>query len=144
MLIPEPLNVKRLSAIKYIFTEENVILPKHTHNINNQHVTIVLKGKLLCNFENNSIILNQGDFYDFKEDEQTHELKSLEKNTIILNISKNGINERIDDYDMSEEEEKNFNINLKKFEEEQKNILEFQQKIIKELEEEDRKRGIIK
>lgn len=143
MLLHNIENIPNLSITKYVFEKKNDLLQKHTHpqDISQQHITIILSGVLECVFPTHSKILKQGEIYDFKEDEQTHELIALEDNTIILNIRKNGKNENIEDYTEEELlEQENARI---KFEEEQRIFKENQLKLIKELEENDRKAGIL-
>lgn len=77
-----------LKLIKYIFEEKNDILPLHSHNKETQHITIVLKGVVHLSGPNLNKILKNGQIYDYSDDEQTHEIISLQDDTVILNIPK--------------------------------------------------------
>jgi len=77
-----------LLIVKYIFEKKDDILPLHSHSIETQHITIVLKGKIHLSGPNLNKKINQGEIYDYTDDQQTHEITALEDNTVILNIPK--------------------------------------------------------
>lgn len=141
MLITQQLKIENLYATKYVFEKKGDVLPKHTHTKETEHITIVLRGSLLCKYKSHYRTLEQGDVYDHQIYEQTHELEALEDNTLILNIIKNGTTD-IPDKERTPEELEQIEINRKKFEEEQQIFRDNQLRIIKENEELDRKRGI--
>lgn len=77
-----------LDTIKYFFEKKGDILPLHSHVKETQHITIVLKGSVHLIGPNLNKKLKQGEIYDYSEEEQTHEIKALKDDTIVLNITK--------------------------------------------------------
>lgn len=127
----------KFPCVIYFFEKKNDCLPMHDHTEETYHVTIVTSGSVLLHGPNFKQILKENEFYDYKENEQTHEIIALEDNTKIINISK-----YLPKYDTNPEElEKRKQIFIEK----QRIFIENQQKLIKQLEEEeDRRKGIIK
>ena len=77
-----------LTVMNYFFEKKDDVLPLHTHTEETQHITIVLKGSVHLSGPQLNKILNQGEIYDYTDQEQTHEIKALQDNTIIINIPK--------------------------------------------------------
>lgn len=96
-----------LNTTKYIFEKSKDILPMHSHSKDGEHITIVLKGSINLFDNNRNLIkkMNQGEIYDFKETEQTHEIEALEDCTEILNISKYFVNDELTEKEIQEQEE---------------------------------------
>lgn len=111
---------------------EGEILPMHTHPPHGAHLTIVLSGSIRAYGPNFSETLYKGNFYDFADDQQTHEFVALEDNTRIVNIPK-----YLHKYDYVEEETLTEH-NKKLFEAEQEQFRKDQEEHIRQLAEEDR------
>ena len=87
MLVPTPLDFGDLRGTMYDFEKAGDILPKHNHEENNVHITIVARGKLKAyshDWEKEAVA---GQLMDFRPNEP-HELMALEDNTRIFNIIK--------------------------------------------------------
>ena len=88
MLLVKPLeNLGDLKGVMYDFEYAGDILPKHIHDENNVHITIVARGKIKAyshDWEKEAVA---GQVIDFRVGEP-HELMALEDNTRIFNILK--------------------------------------------------------
>ena len=87
MLISTLLDFGDLHGTMFDFEKSGDILPKHNHDENTVHITIVAKGKLKAyshDWEKEAVA---GQLLDFRPNEP-HELMALEDNTRIFNIVK--------------------------------------------------------
>lgn len=76
-----------IRGVMYDFEKVGDILPKHNHDENTVHITIVARGKLKAyshDWEKEAVA---GQLLDFRAGEP-HELMALENNTRIFNIIK--------------------------------------------------------
>lgn len=88
MLLVKPLeNLEDIRGGMYDFEKAGDILPKHNHDENTAHITIVARGKLKAYSHDWSIEATAGQILDFRPNEP-HELMALEDNTRIFNIVK--------------------------------------------------------
>jgi quercetin dioxygenase-like cupin family protein len=76
-----------INGIMYDFEFAGDILPKHNHDENSAHITIVARGKLKAYSHDWEQIAMVGQLLDFPPN-QPHELMALEDNTRIFNITK--------------------------------------------------------
>jgi quercetin dioxygenase-like cupin family protein len=97
MLSVKPLeNLGDIKGAIYDFEKAGDILPKHVHDENNVHITIVAKGKIKAyshDWEQEAVA---GQLLDFRPGEP-HEIAALEDNTRIFNILKKH-NGMVNDY----------------------------------------------
>lgn len=87
MLLVNQINIGDLRGAMYDFEKVGDILPKHNHDENTAHITIVSRGKLKAyshDWEKEAVA---GQLLDFRPGEP-HELMALEDNTRIFNIIK--------------------------------------------------------
>jgi len=87
MLLDKPFRAGDLSGIIYDFEKVGDVVPKHVHGENDNHITIVTRGKLKASSHDWEIEAVAGQILDFRAGEP-HELMALEDNTRILNIPK--------------------------------------------------------
>jgi len=71
----------------YDFERAGDMLPKHNHDENTAHITIVARGKLKAYSHDWSTEATAGQILDFRAGEP-HELMALDDNTRIINITK--------------------------------------------------------
>lgn len=71
----------------YDFDLAGDILPKHNHDENSVHITIVARGKIKAYSHDWEQVATAGQLIDFRPGEP-HELMALEDNTRIFNIIK--------------------------------------------------------
>jgi quercetin dioxygenase-like cupin family protein len=95
MSLAKPIPLSDLGDIKgtmYDFDKAGDILPKHVHDENSVHITIVARGKLKAYSHDWEMEAVAGQLLDFRIGEP-HELMALEDNTRIYNILKkaNGV-----------------------------------------------------
>jgi quercetin dioxygenase-like cupin family protein len=86
-LVKQLENLGDIVGVMYDFEKAGDILPKHNHDENTAHITIVAKGKLKAyshDWEKEAVA---GQLLDFRPGEP-HELMALEDNTRIFNIVK--------------------------------------------------------
>jgi len=76
-----------IRGVMYDFPLAGDILPKHNHDENSAHITIVARGKLKAYSHDWEKIAVAGQLLDFPPN-QPHELMALENNTRIFNIVK--------------------------------------------------------
>jgi len=88
MLLVNPLdNLGDIRGSMYDFEKTGDILPKHNHDDNTVHITIVAKGKLKAYSHDWEMEAVAGQLLDFRPNEP-HELMALEDGTRIFNIIK--------------------------------------------------------
>lgn len=88
MLLVKPLdNLGDIKGSMYDFEKSGDILPKHNHDENTVHITIVARGKIKAYSHDWSMEATPGQLLDFRPNEP-HELMALEDNTRIFNIVK--------------------------------------------------------
>lgn len=80
-------NLGDISGVMYDFEKAGDILPKHNHNENSVHITIVARGKIKAYSHDWSMEATAGQILDFRAGEP-HELMALEDETRIFNIVK--------------------------------------------------------
>jgi quercetin dioxygenase-like cupin family protein len=76
-----------IRGVMYDFPFAGDILPKHNHDENSAHITIVARGKLKAYSHDWEQTAVAGQLLDFRPNEP-HELMALEDNTRIFNIVK--------------------------------------------------------
>jgi quercetin dioxygenase-like cupin family protein len=87
MLLNKPLGAGDLNGTIFDFEVAGDILPKHTHDETNAHITIVCKGKIKAYSHDWEVEAIPGQIVDFRAGEP-HEIMALEDNTRIINIVK--------------------------------------------------------
>jgi len=88
MLSVKPLeNLGDLRGAMYDFEKAGDILPKHNHDENSVHITIVARGRLKAYSHDWEKEATAGQLLDFRAGEP-HELMALEDGTRIFNIIK--------------------------------------------------------
>jgi quercetin dioxygenase-like cupin family protein len=80
-------NLGDLKGTMYDFEKAGDILPKHNHDENTAHITIVARGKLKAYSHDWEFEATLGQLLDFRPNEP-HEIMALEDNTRIFNIVK--------------------------------------------------------
>jgi hypothetical protein len=138
MLKNKELPIKEMNVVQITLEYAGDKLPMHTHVHGNIHITILLKGKLRIHGPDFETFISEGEVYDFKENEYTHELVALVDNTVFLNISK-----KYQSNEMTEEELKLMEEQRKLGEIRNQEFRQMQLDMIKRIEEEDRAKGII-
>jgi quercetin dioxygenase-like cupin family protein len=83
-------NLGSIRGAMYDFEKAGDILPKHNHNEDTAHITIVARGKLKAYSHDWELEAVAGQLLDFPAG-QPHELMALEDNTRIYNILKNPV-----------------------------------------------------
>jgi len=86
-LLSQFLNVGNLQGTIYTFENVDDVLPMHTHQQGNAHITIVSRGSVRAYGNNWSAVYAAGAVIDFPPD-QSHEFVALEANSRIVNIIK--------------------------------------------------------
>lgn len=87
MLLTKDFSSGDLRGVIFDFQKAGDVLPKHTHDENSVHVTIVARGKIKAyshDWEKEGVA---GQLLDFRPNEP-HEIMALEDNTRIFNIVK--------------------------------------------------------
>ena len=88
MLLANPLkNLGDINGTIYDFGKMGDILPKHNHEENTVHITIVARGKIKAYSHDWEVEGIAGQILDFRPNEP-HEFMALEDNTRIINIVK--------------------------------------------------------
>jgi quercetin dioxygenase-like cupin family protein len=87
MLLVNQLEIGDLRGAMYDFEKAGDILPKHNHDENSVHITIVAKGKIKAYSHDWEMEAVAGQLLDFRPNEP-HELMALEDGTRIFNIVK--------------------------------------------------------
>lgn len=83
-------NLGSLRGAMYDFEKAGDTLPKHNHDENTVHITIVARGKLKAYSHDWELEATAGQLLDFPAG-QPHELMAMEDNTRIFNIIKNPV-----------------------------------------------------
>jgi hypothetical protein len=76
-----------IKGVMHTFEKAGDVLPKHTHDENTVHITIVARGRILARSHDWELEAGAGQLLDFRPNEP-HELLALEDNTRIFNINK--------------------------------------------------------
>tara|TARA_R110000868_G_scaffold26869_1_gene102998 strand:+ start:2509 stop:2817 length:309 start_codon:yes stop_codon:yes gene_type:complete len=88
MLSAKPLDgLGDIRGSMYDFEKAGDILPKHNHDENTVHITIVSRGKVKAYSHDWEMEAVSGQLLDFRQNEP-HEIMALEDNTRIFNIVK--------------------------------------------------------
>lgn len=87
MLEQKEFNFGKLKGNVYDFPEIDDVLPMHSHDETNVHITVVARGKFKAIGEGWERELSTGDVVDWQP-HQPHEFISLEPNSRIVNIVK--------------------------------------------------------
>jgi quercetin dioxygenase-like cupin family protein len=87
MLLVNKIELGDLRGTMYDFEKVGDILPKHNHDENTVHITIVARGKLKAYSHDWEKEIVAGQMVDFRAGEP-HELMAMEDNTRIFNIIK--------------------------------------------------------
>jgi quercetin dioxygenase-like cupin family protein len=87
MLLVNQLELGNLRGSMYDFEKAGDVLPKHNHDENTVHITIVARGKIKAYSHDWSMEAVAGQLLDFRPNEP-HELMALEDGTRIFNIVK--------------------------------------------------------
>lgn len=85
---PKIVKAKNLEMTIYDFPKIDDILPKHIHDEQSTHITIIARGKFLVKYNNKEEIAEAGNIYDWNAGDP-HEFISLKSNSRIVNILKN-------------------------------------------------------
>jgi len=83
-------NLGSLRGAMYDFEKAGDILPKHNHNEDNVHITIVARGRIKAYSHDWEQEATAGQLLDFPAG-QPHEIMGLEDNTRIFNIIKSPV-----------------------------------------------------
>lgn len=86
-LMSKPLSAGKLNGIIYTFKKAGDVLPMHTHQEGNAHITIVARGSVRIYGNDWEMEKSAGAVIDFPP-EQSHEFIALEDNSRIVNITK--------------------------------------------------------
>jgi len=87
LLVKQLEDLGDLSGSMYDFEKVGDILPKHNHDENSVHITIVARGKIKAYSHDWEMEAVAGQLLNFRPNEP-HEIMSLEDNTRIFNIVK--------------------------------------------------------
>jgi quercetin dioxygenase-like cupin family protein len=86
-LLSTPLSAGKLRGVVYTFEQVGDVLPMHTHQDGDAHITIVARGRVKAHGNGWSAEYGAGSVIDFPAD-QSHEFIALEDNSRIVNIIK--------------------------------------------------------
>jgi quercetin dioxygenase-like cupin family protein len=86
-LLSTPLSAGNLRGTIYTFEQVDDVLPMHTHQEGDAHITIVARGRIKAHGNEWSAEYGAGSVIDFPAD-QSHEFIALEDNSRIVNIIK--------------------------------------------------------
>ncbi|CAB4182246.1 hypothetical protein UFOVP1071_192 [uncultured Caudovirales phage] len=87
MLQHKLLNVDSIRGIVFDFPEVGDVLPMHTHDETNVHITICARGRLRVFSNQFELEISAGEVWDW-EDGVWHGFEALEPNSRIVNIIK--------------------------------------------------------
>jgi quercetin dioxygenase-like cupin family protein len=90
LLVKRLENLGSLRGAMYDFEKAGDILPKHNHDENTAHITIVARGKFRVYSHDWEMEAIAGQLLDFPAN-QPHEFVALEDNSRIFNIIKNPV-----------------------------------------------------
>ena len=86
-LLVHPFCINNIYATTYIFVKSGNILPMHTHKEGEEHITVVVCGKIKVRGDGWEKEYTEENAIDFPAN-QAHEFIALEDNTRIVNIRK--------------------------------------------------------
>lgn len=86
-LLDTSLAAGNLKGVVYTFEQAGDVLPMHTHQEGNAHITIVARGRVKAHGNEWSAEYGAGSVIDFQPN-QSHEFIALEDNSRIVNIIK--------------------------------------------------------
>jgi quercetin dioxygenase-like cupin family protein len=86
-LLSTPLSAGNLRGTVYTFEQVDDVLPMHTHQEGDAHITIVARGRIKAHGNEWSAEYGAGSVIDFPPN-QSHEFIALENNSRIVNIIK--------------------------------------------------------
>jgi quercetin dioxygenase-like cupin family protein len=86
-LLSTPLSAGKLGGVVYTFEKIGDVLPMHTHQEGDAHITIVARGRIKAHGNEWSAEYGAGTVIDFPSN-QSHEFIALEDNSRIVNIIK--------------------------------------------------------
>ena len=86
-LLSSLLSAGKLSGVIYTFEQVGDVLPMHTHQEGDAHITIVARGRVKAHGNEWSAEYGAGSVIDFPAN-QSHEFIALEDNSRIVNIIK--------------------------------------------------------
>jgi quercetin dioxygenase-like cupin family protein len=102
MLQRKLLNVDSIRGAIFYFPEVGDILPLHTHDETNAHITICARGRLRVFSNQFELEISAGEIWDW-EPHVWHGFEALEPNSRIFNITKDfavpNVEVKLDDYD---------------------------------------------
>ena len=87
MLLTKDFSSGDLRGVIFDFQRAGDVLPKHVHDENNVHITIVARGKVKAYSHDWEKEGTAGQILDFRPNEP-HEIMALEDNTRIINVVK--------------------------------------------------------
>ena len=87
MLQTKPIPFGKLSGAIYDFPDAGDVLPMHSHDEANVHITVVARGSFKAHGNGWERVLKAGDVADWKPNDP-HEFVALEANSRIVNIVK--------------------------------------------------------
>ena len=87
MMVITPINFGNLSGRVYDYPEAGDVLPMHTHDETNNHISIVAKGSFKAHGDGWEMTLVAGNVVDWPAN-QAHEFIALEPNSRLVNIQK--------------------------------------------------------
>jgi len=86
-LLSKNLSAANLTGVIYDFEVVGDVLPMHTHDETNAHITVVARGSVKASGEGWERVFKSGAVIDFPAN-QPHEFVALEDKTKIVNITK--------------------------------------------------------
>ena len=90
-LLEKQVSLGDLTLIVYDFVESGDVLPMHSHNYMNNHITIVARGSFKVHNENWEKTVEEGAILDWAEG-QNHEFTALSPNSRLVNVRKHFFN----------------------------------------------------
>ena len=88
MLVDNHFEYGKLKGVIYDFQDTGDILPRHAHDTDSVHISIIAKGSFKITGDNWEHTLNNGAVLDW-EPGIYHEFQALEPNSRLINILKN-------------------------------------------------------
>ena len=89
MMISKPIAFGNLTGMMYDYPEAGDVLPMHTHDETNNHISIVAKGSFKAHGDGWEMTLVAGNVVDWPAN-QAHEFIALEPHSRLVNIQKGG------------------------------------------------------
>lgn len=87
MLQTKPITFGKLKGVVYDFSAAGDVLPMHSHNEADVHITVVARGSFKAHGPGWERVLKAGDVADWKPNDP-HEFIALEANSRIVNMIK--------------------------------------------------------